>query len=84
MMLVGDRNHPEYFIILARAYSSTVLLAPSTNFNLFFKKLFFYLSNVVLQICFHTNATAKLKTVLKNYSYGNYFKRKNVNKTNNY
>lgn len=39
----GDRTKPDYFVIDARAYSPNALLAPTTNFNFFFSKMYPYI-----------------------------------------
>lgn len=62
----GDRSQAEYFIVNARAYSAKALLAPSTNFNLFFQKCIFIISNILPQLCYKQNIIRLIKIVLKN------------------
>lgn len=75
----GDRTQPEYFVVQARAYSSKALLAPSTNFNMYFQKCIFHLSNILSQICFYNNITDHLKIILKNICNDHVFKCENHN-----
>ncbi|XP_030765395.1 uncharacterized protein LOC115889514 [Sitophilus oryzae] len=63
--LVGDdRSRAECFIVDARAYSAKALLAPSTNFNEFFQKCIFIMSNILPQICHSQNITTLIKKIL--------------------
>ena len=72
-LLSTDRSSCEYFLIETRAYSPNALLAPSTNFNIYFQKCIDILSHILPQTWHYFNISKVLRLTLKSLCHDDIF-----------
>ncbi|KAL1512446.1 hypothetical protein ABEB36_002037 [Hypothenemus hampei] len=76
-LIGGDRNKPEYFVIVGKAFTGNSLLAPTTNFNLYFQKCIHILTYILPQVCYYFNIAKVFETVLNHACKDQIFTCKN-------